>query len=343
MTEPLLLTGSDYERGRQHGDLLRDEIHALLSIRRDEIDACRSHSKELLCENARVHREYSPRTAEEVHGIADGAKVGADEIYLLNGYHRYVVELGSRRSAEECTVFAARRSATRRGCTYLGQQWDFSLTFQPYTHFYLHELPQGGRLLVGGFAGGSGLFGINSTGLGIVLNNLPVTSVKQGVGAFYIIREALRCDHFEDAAEVLFSAPNSTCQNFLLGGPGGDLLDAELAVAGPQFLQPEGDTYTHANHYQHPSLTRYNPENPGPTTYTREGCMGGLLEEGKGRIDSGYLHTCVRNHDNAPASVCVHDHMGGNTNASMIANLETCEVWFTVGNPCMSESQRVQL
>lgn len=349
--EPIILSGTDYERGRQHGELLRDEIRTVLDWRWQEIRSSPAHSAERLRECVRLHEEFSPSLADEVRGIADGAGVDRDEIYLLNGYHRYIVELGKRSSAENCSAFAARRSATDDGSTYLGQQWDFQIFLRDYTHFWLHDLPEGRRLLIGGFAGCAGLFGINSEGIGVMLNNLPVTGVQDGVGAFFIVRELLRCQAFDAAAELARRVSFFTCQNFLIGGTDGQWLDAELAVAGPRFISPQDDLYVHTNHYQHADLRRFNnkpaPEpcscEPIQSTFFREPRMMELLTCKRGHINAGYLQQCVRDHDNAPAALCVHDFRGGNTNASIIANLTTREVWFTIGNPCMSEFRHVRL
>ena len=85
------LKGAPRERGYQHGEILADQIHSFYKKWIEVAQSCANPPGESeLLEYAMKHlkfaKEYAPDLVEEVEGVAEGAKIEFEKVFLLNCY-----------------------------------------------------------------------------------------------------------------------------------------------------------------------------------------------------------------------------------------------------------------
>src|SRR5947208_292733 len=118
-----------------------------------------------------VNQAEAPDLVEEMRGIARGAGVPFERVFLLNS----LLDLGSFRYLEladnfaGCSTFAVAAEA-KTGRTLVGQTYDMPALHQDYL-LLLRLKPNGGpRQLVFTFAGIVGAAGLNEAGLAVNIN-----------------------------------------------------------------------------------------------------------------------------------------------------------------------------
>lgn len=128
----ILLEGTSYEMGRHHGERLKEEIHELaaermrLSIedaRTQGVDASREDCLRLAAEHLPFLQQYAPEVWEEFRGIAEGAVLSPEALFIGNGYtdFRDVLSRGGSAAASECTSFLIKPEFTKEGRAFIGE------------------------------------------------------------------------------------------------------------------------------------------------------------------------------------------------------------------------------
>ncbi|MBI4027686.1 MAG: hypothetical protein HY360_22050 [Verrucomicrobia bacterium] len=307
------------------------------------------HSPELLNGFIRCHQNFSPDLYEEVNGIAEGSNVSMDDIWLVNGYWRYFRELECLKPETACTSFCYRRPGTRE--VFIGQTSDHS---DPKTQDYMvaftlqgNDIPE---TFMVAFSGSVGLFGFNANGLGVMLNNLPTLDVKEGVTAFFAVREALRCKTARESSERLEKAVFGACHHFLIADPSGAVFGIETAGDRTARITPETEWYAHANHYTDsrfigPNMppAHLDPNHAGHNSYLRQNRMSEILQEFPDDADEKMLLAALGDHDHAPSCICVHEPQNGKTCAAIVVALHKRKAFLATGNPCEGVFAEIRL
>ena len=113
------LKGSPYEMGKTHGELMRDQIIENVAIVRDVVENVKHMEMSAYMKHVYRNMDFvkkdRPDSAEELQGIADGAGLPLDDIYLLNVQLFIQAQLLS----DECMTMIARAPATLDGKTYM--------------------------------------------------------------------------------------------------------------------------------------------------------------------------------------------------------------------------------
>ncbi|MEU9035259.1 C45 family peptidase [Streptomyces sp. NPDC048352] len=250
-------SGTPYEIGRAHGRALAAPLRAFLDdgVARLAHLVDRPLTPASLLPSITAHREAVeaalPDLAEEVAGLADGARISRDEAWLLQ-LRRELTGYSAVRSGGDCTAYAR----TRPGAPpVLAQTVDLSGNLD--THIAVLETARAGaarRSLVLSFAGLLGYLGVNSDGLAVGLNLVLGGTWRPGVPPYLAIRHLL--DTAADTAQalkVLAGLPLASSRSLLLCDRERVLyaehLDGELRVteAAPGEL-------AHTNHYLHPDF-----------------------------------------------------------------------------------------
>jgi len=132
------LRGTPSERGYQHGRALAGEIARTYErFVSDTTAGSPPVSERDLLAYAQGHlpesRAYAPDLVEEVEGIAAGAGMPFEKLWLLNAWDeadaiRLYQKVNARRA---CTSFAATGASTTDGRTIIGQNWDIYVGFDP--------------------------------------------------------------------------------------------------------------------------------------------------------------------------------------------------------------------
>jgi isopenicillin-N N-acyltransferase-like protein len=142
----LQVAGSPYEMGRQHGEMLRAEIHdgvvprygdfveydhVLRNLPAAEKDAFRAEVDGIF---ERLHAHVSEPLREELRGIADGAELPYELVFRANyfselsqvlGKRRFDIEAGPGVPPDGCTGLVALAGATETGELIAGKNHDY--------------------------------------------------------------------------------------------------------------------------------------------------------------------------------------------------------------------------
>ena len=342
------ISGGPGERGAAHGRALSDPIgefydrwmrNAAESARPiREADAV-AYALSLLPES----RTQAPELVEEVEGIAEGAGVAFEKVWFLNcfdeaaGYHVYK----GLNAGRACTTFAATGHSTTDGTTYVGQTWDID---EWYDSVLLSIAPSDGEIGVltythPGVVGGSG---INANGVALVWNSMHATDAHQGVPVPFLVRRALQAPKLSDAIPAVLGPVRAIGFNFILGADFG-AVNVE-ASALRHHVTYIGRHLAHANHYAEPELLAIeaNKTYQG-SSFIRSGRMGQLLDQVAGHIDLETCQRLLRDHANAPASICAHPDLPKychHTQAALLYVPADRAMYITEGPPCQTEFVR---
>lgn len=218
----LELYGTAYERGKQHGELLKNEIKAVTdSLLNDianvsQMDARAFISKFLkTTDYVSAMQKWTPDLLDEIKGIADGSGVDYDVIFMhqlgdeffFNSdfvtYHK-CSSIGINKNAEHPTLAA--------------QNMDIPTYFHGYqTVMKIHEADK--ELLVLTIPGHIGITGMNSKAVSINCNILiQLDHQQKGLPVSGIVRGVLAQNDYEEAIGFVKGVEHASAQNYLIGG-----------------------------------------------------------------------------------------------------------------------------
>ncbi len=314
-------------------------------------------------------RTQSPEFAAMVEGIAAGAQRPLLEIVALNLRYELLYTEFSRigqadlggvpAPAGECTAFAVLPEASADGHLRIGQNWDW---FPEVAGLLLHVTrPDGLRVLCfteAGIAGGK--IGLNSAGLGLVVNGLLSNEDDWSrLGRPFHLRtwEVLCSTTLAGAVEAVTRDDRSCSANFLVGKAGssgeGAAVDLEAAPRGICAHEPVAGMLAHANHFRDPErLGIWEPiVEEKRSTYHRCRRMERLLADAaaRGPVAGGTLQEILRDHDERPDSICRHPNPAlpeaerYQTVVSIIMDLHAGRMHAAAGPPCVSAYQEYEV
>src|SRR3954451_22860509 len=147
-----------------------------------------------------VNQREAPGLVEEMHGIARGAVVPFERVFLLNS----LLDLNSFRylalaaNFAGCSTFAVTaESGTRR--TLVGQTYDMPAFHEDYLTLLRLKPSDGPRQLVFTFAGIVGAAGLNEAGIAVNINYLSPLDVGPGRLHSVVVRQVLASAQLADA------------------------------------------------------------------------------------------------------------------------------------------------
>ena len=342
----IVVTGTPFERGIQHGQQACDKIHfniAQYKVARSmpSFDVVQHYAREYYL--PALASEF-PRGLEEMRGIAEGAKVHVEDIIMLNA--RYDLSRLTRRAngpaaPAECTsmslVIEPFGSADTR--VYVAQNWDINAWLRDNDTIIVLEsvdpsaddvtAPRSTIMLTE--AGQLGRSGMNSLGMAACANSLwssqdyfPSTqSAKSKPFLPISVARRLFLEHgnIGDALAKLWRIPRHTSNNMMLGCKSGINLNVELTpgdrfVSQPETLQTPAGTMrllTHANHFASAEmLSRPDIKDEGGcgSSYFRHARLSQRLH--RTAAESGKLlgikdiKEAFTDHASYPQSLCEH-------------------------------------
>ncbi len=255
--EVVKLEGGPLARGRQHGEMLRKNIHELL----ERWDVCLGRvygiSQARYVERfytetkfEQTLKKYAPLILAEVNGIADGA--GVDYHLLLAWQHineEFWLALPSSDRAEACSTIALGR--TDNQATLIGQNLDLDHYLDGFQVLLSHRCDHSdGRILATSVPGMISLNGINSHGFAICDNALvKLRGDLAGVPIFALYRMLLESRTVSQAVEQIERLPHASGLNWVIGDPNGVAMyersAGRMVKYGP--VDPSRPIY-HTNH-----------------------------------------------------------------------------------------------
>lgn len=337
---------SPFDGGLQYGRKAEEKIRAGLEDYRRLFAETSPMSWDFIRKSAASYIPFMedrfPDLIDEVKGIAEGAGVPLEDIMVLNC--RYEITKFPR--PNECTSFAVLPEAGRNRKTFVGQNWDYRAGILDNVVILHLEEPDGTRIAGLAEAGQVIRNGFNSRGIGLCANNLQSIDDSRGIGipVTFLRRKVLSCGSFDDAAELIRTAPRTVSCNFMLASEEGRAIDFEAHPGGADEVEPREGILTHANHF-----VRY-PERNALEASPRDERLYELLGASRGEIDIPHIKECLSDHENYPKAICRHPSdvslrqgRRGITVASVIYDFDDRAAHICAGPPCEGEFVTVKL
>jgi isopenicillin-N N-acyltransferase-like protein len=352
------LSGTPGQIGAAHGEAQRDRIRASTDrflgwlLGGTSVALTEQALWARWASQVAANEAEAPDLVEEMRGIARGAGVPFERVFLLNS----LLDLSSFRylplaqNFGGCSTFAVAAEAGT-GKTLLGQTYDMAEFHQDYLTLLRLKPARGPRQLVFTFAGIVGAAGLNEAGLGVNINYLSPTDV--GVGRLHsvVVRQILAGTQLADALTPAVVPPRAGGAHFLIADRDGNVVSVETTARRHQVFYPEGNALGHTNHYLADWLK--------PFEYLRAGSIGGsiarytalrrFLRERGDRLTTQALQELTRNHTSYPRSICAHgaafEPAGSRTRtvAALVQVLADQTMHVAGGCPCENEYHPVRL
>lgn len=300
----IIVHGTAWERGYSHGHQARSKIQTSIERYRSSKSLPRREiCFKIIQESYLLATEkHFPDGLQEMQGIAAGAEVDLEDIFLLNA--RYDLARLTGHMVSECTSMAY---LDQSGSAIVAQNWDNSSWLHDMDTIIILEshlkdtedpdskLPTAPKRIIAlTEAGQLGRSGMNSLGLGLCANSLWSSDDQAPSNRpclpFTLSRAMyLQCPNFAAGIKTLSTFPRHVSGN-LIAASLDVAIDFELAPSRKFLLHPklvldhEKSGYrliTHANHFNHPAidcLSGLRDTYPGGSSLFRDVRLEQLLQ-----------------------------------------------------------------
>jgi isopenicillin-N N-acyltransferase-like protein len=328
--------GSHRQVGQQIGESLRATIQQLLAAMRQDLPKGRTWEEML--DRARLYlahtRPIYPQYIEEMEGIAEGADVPFDQVFLSTCEELW--ESAGWRVGAGCTDFAARGRATADGATLLAHTNDLGPEVEQsmvILKVQAGEEPEFLAVSVGGLGISAGF---NAAGISLTGNQLSCGDIRPGVPRGLVVRAIMAARRLGEAMDACLLPQRASSYNNILADPHGEIYSMEGSATDCEPIYIEGDILAHANHYVSPAMRPFEADrNAISGSVIRHHRAMRLLRENYGQLSLERFRLLLADHANYPASICKHG-LDSVTVFSMIVNLNELRAWIGPGRPCQT-------
>ena len=330
--------GTTYERGRQIGQLLKDEIITNYLNQKEFYRATEGYDYEkweIMSKKYIVMMEkWTPEVLEELYGMAEGSGIELGKILALTT--AYEKSFGRDKIGDKCTSFFVTGDASKDRKTIAAQTNDENLMeWRHELDVVIHHKSEGGNeMMIYTHPGVPAYMGMNNRGIAILWTYIDNEATNDGVPTTAIIRHLLEYSDMEEAIKFLKEVPHDIPNQFGIADKKGNLVCAEC-FPNKVYVVREKNAFVHTNH------TIYALEEPectaSGTTWDRYEVMKGLVEKNWGEIDAEMAKEFLKSHDRAPKCICVHpasEIPWKKTLAAMVFELDEGVMNIAFGNPC---------
>jgi isopenicillin-N N-acyltransferase-like protein len=316
------IRGEPRDRGRQYGTQARDRIAKGIGHYEAQVARYDLSTRDIagLVEDYRpIVERFEPAYIDEMRGIAEGAGVTFESVFLLNA-RTEILKLAekpklrqslatSRVAPDGCTAAIIMPEATASGRLIHAQNWDWKAECAETGIVVRIERDDGPDLLTFTEAGALARAGLNETGLAITGNYLESNRDYRDVGVPLAIirRKALECDNLALAMRAIYATPKSASSNMIVSHAGGVAIDFECAPDETFLVHPEGGLLVHANHWVNSSaLAKLEDRGVAnmPSTLYRDIRARDLLKPKLGSITPADVRTAFLDDFQSPYSLC---------------------------------------
>jgi isopenicillin-N N-acyltransferase like protein len=361
------LSGTPRQRGKDHGEQMRNEIERLFDFGRTALKQAGGPPMETVgaafiqsTGHLQAAKKWTPDLVEELGGIAEGAGVDfgvlwtfqcQDESYWFN-----TSQLGlfpRRMDPDRCSSLGA--AATTGHPTLLGQNLDTPSLYHGRQTLLHIRYPDGRKSYVITEPGLVGICGMNSSPLGVCQNTLAIrlNYDPDGLPAMLVARSLIDLPDLETARRFLNEIPHASGINYMLADSH-TVEDYECSANRVERYQPSiPGRLAHTNHPL-ASQDKLEEERLSETTralqqvsrqhsQSRMACLDSRFYNAGGDVNVETFKEVLSSHQPPEFPVCRHplpdsDPMRGMTNNSLIMSLgEPPHLHLTSGPPCYSE------
>jgi isopenicillin-N N-acyltransferase like protein len=245
--------GSARERGRAHGEALRERIGGLLERWDADVAARLDRSPQQLVTDlvgetgflAAISR-HTPHLLDEVHGIAEAAGVAFERVLALNLMDEEWWFSLAAESRNACSLLAV--AGDDGHAPVLAQNMDLPDMMDGAQVILRWDDGNGGAGVVLTAAGMIGLTGVNAAGLGVCVNTLPMLNHSPaGLPVAFVLRALLDRPSAAAAAAFLEKVPHASGQHYALADADG-VAGYECSAAGAVRSDDGSGGLCHTNH-----------------------------------------------------------------------------------------------
>jgi isopenicillin-N N-acyltransferase-like protein len=333
--------------GRRAADLIAANIETYVRRFADRAGLAASTVRAAGAGFREATREHVPRIATMLDAVAEGAGVGVEDVYAVNGRTELLY------GVTECTSIGVLDTRSASGHTLLAQNWDWHPAQRPYTVLLATRDESGFQIVTMAEAGMLAKAGLNSAGVGLCVNLLGCERDGRPGGVPYhvVLRAALEADSLTLALRAVCSMPRSASVNLLLGQAGGDLsgeiIDLELVPGDVGVLNPVDGVLTHSNHFVSGLPVHDTLADKGGSSYFRGARAARLLPAAL--IGEKDLAATLADHLSYPHAICRHADPRDNedelseTLYSIMMDLDERRLSIAAGPPCGGAYHSVDL
>lgn len=250
----VLLQGSGYERGLQHGQLLKDKVTYIVTDWKANIARFGMDPETVLdtffqyASFEDAIQVWTPDLYEEIRGIAEGSGQAFRDIMVLNLLDEFWVFLDDP-SLHHCSGIGMPAKEGQDG--YVAQNMDLEGYTDGYqVVFRLPATEDQAEQLILSHAGLIGLNGLNASGVGLCVNTLmQLKASNTGLPVAFLVRKILSMENEAEILDFVQSVPHASGQNYIIGirGKVYDLEASANQVVRFDPGLPNGAVY-HTNH-----------------------------------------------------------------------------------------------
>jgi isopenicillin-N N-acyltransferase-like protein len=331
------VSGTYRQVGKQIGTKMKDYLQRMSVAMREHLPP--GVTWEELLQQSRLCLTHSravyPQLVEELEGIAEGAELPFDHVFL--GMCEELWEPAMwRGGGKGCTDFAARGKATADGSTLLAHTNDLGPESEKdlvILKVRAGDDPEFLAVSVGGVALSAGF---NAAGISMTGNEVSANDVRPGVPRLLVVRAILAARRLGQAMDACLLPQRASNYNNIIADANGEVYSMEGSATDCEPIYIEGDVLAHANHYVSPPMRRFEADrNDIGGSVIRHNRAWRLLRENYGSLSPTVFQALLADHVNYPSSIC--KHAGESVTAfSIIINLNELRAWIGRGLPCQS-------
>lgn len=251
----LTLEGKPFDRGIQHGRALKDDIHMLVKMWRQDLEKTYKTDADVFIEDFLDKTNYqdaiqkwTPELWEEMRGIAAGSELDFDTIFAFQLVDEIWV-LGRTVQQEHCTTIGSNK--TENNPAVVAQNLDIPPFYHGFqTLLRIKQPDKDMETLIFTFPGFIAANGMNDHSVAVVVNAVQqLENSRDGLPVAFVIRGILQRKSFDDAVDFIKSIKHGAPQNYVIGGLDhvGSFECSTLHVS--QFVPFENANFTyHTNH-----------------------------------------------------------------------------------------------
>jgi isopenicillin-N N-acyltransferase-like protein len=293
--------GTYREVGKQIGEQARHQIHSMLAYLRENVPAGFSweqmlkHSHEFLTPSRAVYPQY----VEELEGIAEGAGVPFEDIFLS-----MCEELWESPVLKGCTDMAARGRATLDGTTLIAHTNDLSLKWIAFGA----SGPSGDEPEILAVSPAVAISaGYNAARISLTGNQLDSNDTRPGVPRLLVVRAILGSRTLSEAMTHCLLPERASSYNNVLADASGEVYSMEGSATDLEAIYIEKDVMAHANHYISPAMRRFELDrSTNANSIIRHNRAEYLLRENYGKLTPDLFRKLLADHAGYPTSICKH-------------------------------------
>ncbi len=332
--------GSYREVGMEIGRQCAEQIQKRFANRRNRIPVGATWEKML--EQGQLYLAFSravyPQYLEELEGIADGAQVPFEEVFLS-----MCEELWEASAWRGCTDMAARGPATSDGSTLMAHTNDL-LPHQEERLVILKVKAADEPEFLGVSPGGIAISaGYNAAGISLTGNQLDSNDVRPGVPRLLVVRAILGSRTLSEAMTHCLLPQRASSYNNVIADKSGEVYSMEGSATDCEAIYISDDVMAHANHYIAPSMRGFELDRSSiASSIIRHNRADYLLRQNYGKLTPELFRSLLADHAGYPTSICKHG-TGSVTVFSIIIQLEQLRAWIGRGRACETEYVEYQL